>query len=362
MPPLLALGLAAALVEPLSPSAAASLAWLAGLCAAWLAGCARLVAGFPYAETSSPLVLLAPAVAVAAPLAWRRLGARKRRRALAAVGAAVAVAGLGLLAWSAFRSAPQWRPPTGLRATFVDVGQGDAVLVEVPEGGVLVDQGPPEARLAERLRRAGLRSLSALVLTHPQRDHVGGAAEILRRLRVGLVVDPGLAAGGPEQREALEAARRRDVPVAVARSGDVFRLGRLVLRVLWPDGPGSPEEDPNRRAIVILASYGATDLLLTADAESDVTARLRLAPVEILKVAHHGSEDPGLPGILSVLRPRVAVISVGRENDYGHPRQQTLAALEAVPGLRLHRTDQEGTIVVESDGRTLTVEDGGRVP
>ena len=125
--------------------------------------------------------------------------------------------------------------------------------------------------------------------------------------------------------------------------------------MLWPDDPGPPGQDPNQHATVLLATYGETDVLLTADAESDVTGSLPLHPVEVLKVAHHGSADPGLGRELLVLRPKVAVISVGARNDYGHPRAETLAALSAVPGLRLYRTDRNGRVVVETDGRTLRV-------
>jgi competence protein ComEC len=141
----------------------------------------------------------------------------------------------------------------------------------------------------------------------------------------------------------------------IVREGDVFRIGRLWLRILWPDEPGLPSEDPNQHAVVALASFGETDVLLTADAESDVTHRLPLRPVEILKVAHHGSEDEGLPDLLRTLRPRLAVISVGQGNDYGHPRPETLSALAASPGLETLRTDLNGRIVVESDGRAITV-------
>ena len=91
----------------------------------------------------------------------------------------------------ALRPAPSWRPPNGLRMTFLDVGQGDGTLVEAPGGAVLVDEGPPEADVAGQLRTMGLRSLTAMVLTHPQRDHIGGAADVLERLRVGEVLDPG---------------------------------------------------------------------------------------------------------------------------------------------------------------------------
>jgi competence protein ComEC len=192
-------------------------------------------------------------------------------------------------------------------------------------------------------------------MTHPQRDHVGGAADVIRRIRVGEVLEPGLAATGPDSEEAFAVARARRVHVQVVRAGTSFRAGGLVLTVLWPEDEGTPNEDPNQNAVVLIASYGETDVYLSADAESDVTARLPLRPVEIMKVAHHGSEDPGLADELRTLRPRIAVISCGRNNDYGHPRPETLAALAGSPGLAVYRTDEDGRVVVESDGRALAV-------
>ena len=199
------------------------------------------------------------------------------------------------------------------------------------------------------------RRLAALVLTHPQRDHIGGAEDVIRRLIVDRVLDPRLAVSGPYERAALAAAAKRGVEVDETRAGDAFRLGRLRLRVLWPDRAGAPTTDPNLLPIVLLATFGDVDALLTADAETDVTARLLSRRVEILKVAHHGSADPGLESELRELRPAIAVISCGLGNDYGHPRASTLAALRASPGLSLFRTDEDGQVVVESDGRRLSV-------
>jgi competence protein ComEC len=352
MPPLISLSLAAAAIEPVLPGAATSLAWLAGWCAWWIALVARVVADWPSAQVGSPIVILVTAGLVGAVLLIRRLPRYRRRTAV--VGVASIALTLATVACT-LRPTPTWAPPQGLRVTFLDVGQGDSALLEVPGGAVLVDQGPPEADVAGQLRRLGLRSLTAIVLTHPQRDHIGGAATVLRRIGVDRVLDPRLAASGPDEREALQVAAEHGVEVVEARAGEVFRLGRLRLRVLWPDRAGSPSEDPNQLAVVLLATYGEVDALLTADAETDVTAPLLSSRVEILKVAHHGSADPGLEAELRQLRPAIAVISCGRGNDYGHPRPTTVAALEASPGLRLYRTDQNGRVVIESDGRRLSV-------
>jgi competence protein ComEC len=348
--PLLILGLLAAVLQPVVPSAALALAWVNGWLAAYLAWCARTVAGLPFAQIGFGRALGLTAATVVGVVALARLRTRTRLAALAAVGAA------GLLAAGfVVGRQPALPPPTGLRVVFLDVGQGDSELLQVPEGNVLVDEGPPEAKVVRQLRSLGVRRLAALVLTHPERDHVGGAADVIRRLKVDTILDPGLAVDGPDERAARSAARDRSVPVTIVRAGAVYRLGRLTIRVLWPDDAGPPGANPNDYAVVLLASYGETDVLLPADAESNVTGRLLLPPVEVLKVAHHGSADDGLTDELRRLRPRVAVISVGHGNDYGHPRATTLSALRAVDGLQLFRTDENGRVTLESDGDRIRV-------
>jgi competence protein ComEC len=174
-------------------------------------------------------------------------------------------------------------------------------------------------------------------------------------MSVGFVLDPGLQADSSDERAARASAYRHHVRIVLARAGETFQLGRLRLQVLWPEDAGDPGEDPNENAIVLLASYGSIDVLFTADAESNVTLPLAPPPVEILKVAHHGSADAGLASLLGHLRPRVAVVSVGEQNDYGHPAASTIAALTRSPGLSLYRTDADGRVTVESDGKSFTV-------
>jgi competence protein ComEC len=348
--PLLGIALVGSLIEPVLPGAAIALGWLNGWLAAYIAACARLIGGLPFAQVGSATAVVLLLGTPVALLVLQRLPVWRRPLAVASIAAALPA----LLAWQLL---PQGHlpPPTGLRITFLDVGQGDAILLQVREGAVLVDQGPPEANVARQLRALGVRRLAALVLTHPQRDHIGGAETVLRQLAVERLLDPRLTVSGPFERAALAEAADRRVPVVETRAGDAFRLGRLRIRVLWPDRPGAGSEDPNLLPVVLLATYGEVDALLTADAETEVTARLLTRRVEILKVAHHGSADPGLAAELRELRPAIAVISCGRNNDYGHPTPSTLAALRDSAGLSLYRTDEDGRVVLESDGRRISV-------
>lgn len=349
--PLLGFGLTCAALEPLVPHAAFALAWINGWLAAYLAWCARAVGGLPGAEIESlAAVVMLAAVCLALALLWI-LPRHTRRRALVGVIVASILATGGWLAWPK-RIPP---PPAGLRITVLDVGQGDAVLLQVREGAVLVDQGPPEAGVAGRLDDLGVRSLAAIVLTHPHRDHVGGAQDVLDEVPVGAVLTPLQPTDSPDEQAALTEAEAKGVDVVPARAGSIYRIGRLRLEILWPNAAGEPGEDPHAHGIVLVATFGDFDALLTGDSESDVTLRLAPPPVELLKVAHHGSEDAGLPELLGLIRPRLAVIPVGSDNDYGHPTPETMTVLAAAPGLEVARTDLDGQIVVETDGVAFSV-------
>jgi competence protein ComEC len=347
------LALVTAALAQVLPAAAIAGAWVNGWLAAYVAACARAVGGLPGAQLESRTVLVVAAAAAGLAVAWFRLPRWRRSGLVVLAGAVTLVAA----AWQ-IRPQDARPPPTGFRMTVLDVGQGDGILLEVREGAVLVDEGPPEAEVDDQLRGLGVRRLALLVLTHPQRDHVGGAAEVLEHLRVDRILDPRIPAESREEEAALAEAEENRVPITTARAGVVFRLGGLRVTVLSPAREPPPGQDPNLSAIVLLASYGKVDALLTADAESPVTLPLSPPPAEILKVAHHGSSDDGLPRLLELLRPDVAVISCGRDNDYGHPTQSTLAALQAVPGLELFRTDRDGEVVIESDGKRISTRTG----
>jgi competence protein ComEC len=348
--PLLGLSLTSAALGPVLPEAAWALSWVNGWLAAYLAGCARFFGGLPHAQLTSWRSLAALAGLALVALVLARLPPPRGRRA----AALVAMLAVVLVGW---RLRPAHYPPAprGLRIVMLDVGQGDGILLETQAGSVLVDEGPPEADVAAQLRRLGVRRLAALVVTHPHRDHVGGAAEVVDSMPVGFVLDPLEPTDSPEEDALEREARARGVPVVAARVGHAYTLGALRIQVLWPDGPGLPDEDPHEHGVVLLASYGRFDALLTGDSESPVTLPLRPPEVELLKVAHHGSSDDGLGDLLHLVRPKVALISVGAGNDYGHPAPSTITTLDAFPGLAVYRTDEDGRITVESDGTSFSV-------
>ena len=286
---------------------------------------------------------------------WRRLSSRRRTAAVAGAAAVVALA----LAW--LTAAPA--EPDRLTVTFFDVGQGDATLIQHPDGtAVLFDGGPPEGRVARLLRGAGVRRLSAMVMTHASRDHHGGLPEVVERFPIDLLLYNADGVADRDFRAVVAAARRRRARPVRAIAPLRLRAGALTIRVLSPPRrpPGPPPEDPNPRAVVATVSAGEFDLLLSADAESEALGPLTLPDVDAMKVPHHGSGDPGLPAVLERLRPEVAAIEVGEDNTYGHPHPATLNALRHA-NASTYRTDRNGSVrlTVEHGRMRVQVERGG---
>ena len=272
------------------------------------------------------------------------------------------------------------RPDGRLHVTVLDIGQGDSILLEGPAGGrMLIDTGPdPDLELARLDARipAWDRRLDVVVLTHPHEDHVGGLALLLQRYRIGQVVESGMIGRGPGDaayRRVLAEQRRATETVA---AGDRLRLDGIELDVDWPPPGTVPArasndgKQVNNESVVLDLRFGQRRMLFTGDMEEEIDPQLIArglaqhlgGPIDVLKVAHHGSATATTDALLDVLQPRVAVISVGADNNYGHPAPATIERLHA-HGATVYRTDLDGSVEISTDGRDLVVgTDRQRVP
>jgi competence protein ComEC len=268
-------------------------------------------------------------------------------------GAAFGI-GVGLVAIALYKGGATAAPPTiGLRVTVLDIGQGDSILLQPAVAPpVLVDGGPPGDDLAAKLRAAGVDSLAAAIVTHDQSDHAGGIEELLGRVPVQRLIY-----GRLDRTFLSEASRAGAAPLRVA-AGDTLRSGALHLQVLWPPRELLTEPiagaDPNAQALVVLARWRDFSMLLTADAEAEAVP-IDPGAVDVLKVAHHGSDDAGLGALLERTAPQLAVISVGEDNSYGHPTPGTLATL-AAHGVETLRTDRDGAVVLDVHRGSIQVD------
>jgi competence protein ComEC len=289
------------------------------------------------------------------------LGSRRWIRATVMVSLAL-VLGLSIWPWVA--------PDNGrLRVTFLDVGQGDAILVELPEGQrLLVDGGPGgnqrldvgERVLAPFLWNRPTQRLDVVALTHPDSDHSGGLRAVLTRFGVREFWENGRWITGTE--ETLRAVERSGACRRTLVAGQRLWLGSALLTVLNPDGSrpldDPPPEGQNEESLVLRLDWRGFSLLLTGDLGGPGEERLLAdhAPVRALalKVGHHGSRYSSTGAFLDAVEPAVAIISVGARNSFGHPTPEVLGRLEAA-GARIYRTDRDGAVILETDGITLSI-------
>ncbi len=257
--------------------------------------------------------------------------------------------------------AERWAGLGTMEIVFLDVGQGDALAIRSPGGRwILVDTGPrgrtydAGARVVlPYLRRRGVTRIEALVLTHPDLDHIGGAEAVVQALDVGYVLDPARATGRDAYVGVLEAASRDAVPWVEARRDVSIMLDGVEISVLHPNGPTSAPfsgTDSNAQSVVLLVRYGEFEALLTGDAPVEVEEAILAdlpSALEVLKVGHHGSSTSTSASLLARTSPALAVISVGARNRYGHPYTDVLTRI-IESGARLLRTDLSGDIVIRA--------------
>jgi competence protein ComEC len=279
------------------------------------------------------------------------------RPLIPAAGIALLLALASALLWLAVTAPVSGR----LTVTFLDVGQGDAILIEGPDGQrILVDGGPSEEAISAALGRSLPfydRRIDLVVLTHPQADHLGGLPGVLRRYDVGSVLASPVEGDSAAYRAWKDALRGESLPYHEAAAGQTIDLGNGARLYVLSAPP--QESDPNVDSVVIKLTMGRASFLLTGDIESSREAALIRSGADlratVYKVSHHGSATSSTSQFVSAVDPLVDVISVGRDNRFGHPSPELLDRLD---GDAVFRTDLHGDVAVSTDGRRLWIEAG----
>ena len=362
-----------ATVGAVLPAAAGALGWLAWPPAAYMVAVVRLAADLPLASTEVRGLGTEHAIVFYGALAgglWLLARSRPQpatvpaterqpatRALIPASGMALLLAMASVLLWLSVTTPVSGR----LTLTFLDVGQGEAILIEGPEGHrILVDGGPNGDAITAALGRHLPfydRRIDLVVLTHPQADHLGGLPAVLNRYDVGSVLASPVEADSAVYRAWRDALNAASLPYHEAVAGQTIDLGNGARLYVLSAPPG--ERDPNEGSIVIKLTAGRASFLLTADIESTREAALVRSGADlratVYKVPHHGSRTSSSDGFVAAVDPLIDVISVGAENRYGHPSPEVLERLD---GDAVFRTDLQGDITVSTDGRRLWIETG----
>lgn len=247
-----------------------------------------------------------------------------------------------------------------LKAHFLDVGQGDSILIQLPNGqNMLIDAGTSEAggSVVSYLKEQGINKINYLVATHPHADHVGGMIAVVQSLAIDRVYMPRVSHTTKIFENLLETIKAKGLKINKAEAG-VTIINQEGIKAGFIAPCGSGYERPNNYSAVVKVQYGNTAFLLTGDAESvseqEMIASGTNLKADVLKVGHHGSKSSTTQAFLSSVSPKYAVISCGAGNSYGHPHQAILDRLKKA-GVQTYRTDIQGTVIITSDGKTLTI-------
>lgn len=252
-----------------------------------------------------------------------------------------------------------------LKVHFIDVGQGDSILIQSGTENMLVDAGTNESgpAVAAYLKSLGITKLSYLIGTHPHEDHIGGMDDVIRAFDIGTVIMPDVSHTTRTYEDVLDALLEKELRVVKPKPGDTYSLGEADFTILSPAADIAEQAvkdgDLNNLSVGIRLAFGSNAFIMCGDAEAPsekamVEGGLPLK-ADVLKLGHHGSSTSTCDEFLRAVSPSCAVISCGTDNSYGHPHKETMEKL-AASGISIYRTDEQGTLVATSDGSQITWE------
>ncbi len=377
--PVTVLGIVITIAGAISTGLARIVALITEPCLAYIAGAASYFAGWPYASVALPpvpawyaaiyyLIIGLLYMVLIRYNRWQSTRATindfPNRRLARIVTAAIAMAAIviGLFGCQAVKS----QSPAGLRAVFIDVGQGDATLIQAEDGGtILIDGGPEPDSAVATLRNYGIKAVDLLIVTHAHADHASGVEPVVNGYIIKKAVVPPTSSSKSLTGRITNALARKGASRTVAKQGQSYIVGKyLEVNILSPDetiinATGADEsDDTNNRAVVALIKYKKIKMMFTGDIETATEQAMvndrEVNHADVLKVPHHGSKNGADEGFIKTVHPEIAIISAGLNNPFHHPSPSTVLKLRQA-GAAVYRTDKNGSVIIESNGSTIHV-------
>ena len=242
-----------------------------------------------------------------------------------------------------------------LDITYLDVGQADSILIQNEGHNMLIDAGNNEdgPLLVQYFKEQNITKFDYLITTHPHEDHIGGMDDIINNFDIEKIYMPDVTTTTKTFLDVLEAIEKKNMTYDVPNINQNFTLGNTLFQVIYT---GNDKKNLNNSSIILKATFKNTSYLFTGDATSEVEKKILNKDIQatVLKVGHHGSKYSTTTDFLNKVNPKYAIISVGKNNSYNHPNQITINKLEK-KNIEIHRTDQEGSIFLKSDGKTINI-------